>query len=88
MGVKLNTTTEPDNYREMIYRSGELLFLRYINPIYYTDWIFSMTRIYRELQSCVKRLHDFSGSVIDQRRREFLQNRRLTKKSNEITENM
>lgn len=68
MGVKLNSNTEPDNYREMIYRSGELLFKRYINPIYYNDTIFRMTNVYRELYKCVKRLHDFSRSVINQRR--------------------
>lgn len=73
MGVKLNSNTEPDNYRGMIYRSGELLFKRYINPIYYNDKIFQMTRIYRELHKCVKQLHAFSRSVIGQRRQAYIQ---------------
>lgn len=54
MGVKLNSNTEPDNYRDMIYRSGELLLKRYINPMLYSDTIFDMTSIKRELLKCVK----------------------------------
>lgn len=54
MGVKLNSNTDPDNYRDMIYRSGELLLKRYINPILYSDAIFGLTSIKRELIKCVK----------------------------------
>lgn len=54
MGVKLNSNTEPDNYREMIYRSGELLLKRYINPMLYNDTIFGLTAIKRDLLNCVK----------------------------------
>lgn len=71
MGVKLNSTTEPDNYRESIYRSGELLFQRFINPIYYNDTIFSLTSLNRTLHECAKNLHDFSSSVIKTRRQAY-----------------
>lgn len=71
MGVKLNSTTEPDNYRDSIYRSGELLFQRYINPIYYNDTIFSLTSLNRTLHKYAKSLHDFSTSVINKRRKAY-----------------
>lgn len=71
MGVKLSSTTEPDNYRGMIYRSGEILLQRYLNPVLYNDTIFSWTGASREMQKCVRLLHDFSGTVIAQRRNAY-----------------
>lgn len=77
MGVKLSSTTEPDSYRGMIYRSGELLLKRYLNPIIYNDTIFSWTSTSRQLQKCVRLLHDFSGSVIATRRNAYRKQIRL-----------
>lgn len=87
MGVKLNSSTEPDNYRESIYRTGELLFQRYINPIYYNDTIFSLTSLNRTLHECTDRLHEFSSSVIKKRRQAYQENQN-NKSNKKLTDNM
>lgn len=78
MGVKLNSSTEPDSYRQNIDRSAELVFQRYLNPFYFNDWIFSMSRIYRDLNKCTCSLRDFSGFVINQRRHAFRKQRKMS----------
>lgn len=81
MGVKLNSTTEPDNYRGMIYRCGELLLRRYLSPIMYNDTVFGWTSTFREMSRCVRRLHGFSGSVIAQRRSTYRERLRMNDQS-------
>lgn len=88
MGVKFNSNTAPDNYREMVNKTGELLFKRYINPIYYNETIFRMTNTYRELNKCVERLHAFSSSVISKRRESYRKNKINSESTTHSKENV
>lgn len=71
MGVKLSNTSQPDQYRGMINRCGKLILERLMNPVLYYDRLFALTWTHRELLKCVQHLHDFSGSVIADRRRAY-----------------
>lgn len=73
MGVKLSGTADADNYRHLIYRSGELLLKRYMQPLLFNDTIFSWTPVAAQLRRSVRGLHAFSGSVIEQRRSAYRQ---------------
>lgn len=47
MGVKLNSSAQPDQYRGMIYRCGALHLYRMMNPVLYYDKIFACTWAHR-----------------------------------------
>lgn len=74
MGVKLNDELNGDEYRHNLENSGKLITKRVINPLYYPDAIFKMTKIYKDLVWYTKKIHKFSMSVINERRISYRKN--------------
>lgn len=69
MGVKLSDKNiSGDEYRKNLDNSSKIITKRFINPLYYSDYIFKLTSLHRNLIYYTNKLHKFSMSVIDQRR--------------------
>ncbi|EAA44147.3 AGAP006048-PA [Anopheles gambiae str. PEST] len=73
MGVKLDALDGAKEYREGIYRVGEMLLNRAVRPWLYVDWIYWLLGYSRQLQRLLKPLHLFTASIIAQRRDLFAQ---------------
>lgn len=71
MGVKIDSMNEPDAYRSNLYKMGEWLVYRCMNPCLHTDVIYKMSGLPFVLNKYLKPVHSFSWGVIDQRRKAF-----------------
>lgn len=90
MGVKLSDKSNGDDYRQNLHYSSKIITKRFINPLYYSDFVFKLTSLYRNLIDYTEKLHKFSMAVIDQRRISYynLKSSHLKSESNLTTENM
>lgn len=71
MGVKLKRIDELDDYRKQINRIGKLHVERITVPWLFIDWVYNIFGNGKEEHKYVKEAHDFTGSIIDKRRRQF-----------------
>uniref|UniRef100_A0A2Y9D1P1 Cytochrome P450 n=1 Tax=Anopheles dirus TaxID=7168 RepID=A0A2Y9D1P1_9DIPT len=73
MGVKLDTLDGAVEYREGIYKAGEMLLNRAVRPWLYVDWTYRLFGYMRQFQRLLKPLHIFTSAIITQRRELFAQ---------------
>lgn len=71
MGVKLDNHNAGDSYRRNILKMGQWLLFRAVNVWLHTDFFYKITGLSVILNRYVKRVHNFSWSVIDRRKKEF-----------------
>lgn len=65
---------EPDAYRRNLYKMGEWLVYRCMNPCLHANAIYNLTGIPFILNKYLKPVHSFSWGVIDRRRKAFQDN--------------
>lgn len=75
MGVKIDSITEPDAYRYNLYKMGEWLVYRCMNPCIHSDTIYKLTGLPYILNKYLKPVHSFSWGVIDRRRKAYSNSR-------------
>uniref|UniRef100_A0A182Q5B7 Uncharacterized protein n=1 Tax=Anopheles farauti TaxID=69004 RepID=A0A182Q5B7_9DIPT len=73
MGVKLDSLAGAVEYREGIYKAGEMLLNRAVRPWLYVDWTYRLCGYMRDFQRLLKPLHLFTSAIITQRRELFAQ---------------
>lgn len=89
MGVKLNDQANGEEYRYNLAECMKLVTQRVINPLLFKDFIFKFSKIYRNMSWYSKKLHQFSMSVINQRRISYQTNNLTAIKSEKVEkENM
>lgn len=71
MGVKLDSIENADEYRENVYKVGELLIHRVMRPWLYVPAIYKLLGHQRQNDRHIKKIHDFTRSVISRRRKMF-----------------
>ncbi len=71
MGVKLKRIDELDDYRNQINRIGKLHVERITVPWLAVDWIYNTFGKGKIEHKYVKEAHDFTGSIIDKKRKQF-----------------
>lgn len=73
MGVKLsNIGNNGVLYRNNIYKIGKALVHRSIRPWLYIDFIYSLLGYAKELNNFLKPVHEFTQSIIENRRKYFI----------------
>ncbi|XP_053690209.1 cytochrome P450 4C1-like [Sabethes cyaneus] len=73
MGVKLSSISGADEYRQKLYRIGELLLYRLMHPWMHIGFIWKITGYNRALNKLLRPVHAFTTSIINQRRAQFKQ---------------
>uniref|UniRef100_A0A182JX22 Uncharacterized protein n=1 Tax=Anopheles christyi TaxID=43041 RepID=A0A182JX22_9DIPT len=73
MGVKLDTLDGAREYREGIYKVGDMLLNRAVRPWLYVDWTWHLLGYMHKLHRLLKPLHLFTTRIIAQRRELFAQ---------------
>ncbi|XP_055535727.1 cytochrome P450 4C1-like [Wyeomyia smithii] len=73
MGVKLSSIAGADEYRQKLYRIGELLVYRLMRPWMHLDSICTITGYRKALNKLLRPVHAFTTSIINQRRDQFKQ---------------
>lgn len=71
MGVKLDSMDNADEYRNNVYKVGELLIYRVMRPWLYVPAIYKILGYQRQSDKYIKEIHDFTRSVISRRRKMF-----------------
>lgn len=71
MGVKIDSMNEPDAYRTNLYKMGEWLVYRCMNPCIHTDAVYKFSGLPIVLNRYLKPVHSFSWGVISRRRKAF-----------------
>ncbi|KAJ6645533.1 putative cytochrome P450 4ac1 [Pseudolycoriella hygida] len=71
MGVKLRRIDELDDYRNQINRIGKLHVERITIPWMVNDWVYNTFGKGKIEHQYVKEVHDFTGSIIDKKRKQF-----------------
>lgn len=71
MGVKLDSLSEGDEYRNHISELEHRLMKRTFNPLYYYEWIYKIFGDYDEYSKHLKVVHNFTKSVVNKKREEF-----------------
>lgn len=71
MGVKLKRIDELDDYRKQINLIGKLHVERITVPWLFVDWIYNIFGNGKIEHKYVKEAHDFTGSLIDKKRKQF-----------------
>lgn len=71
MGVKLKRIDELDDYRSQIYRIGKLHVQRITEPWMVYDWVYTTFGKGNIEHKYVKEAHDFTGGIIDKKRKQF-----------------
>lgn len=73
MGVNINAQTDPESkYSKAVRKVLDLFTLRFLSPWQWNDAIFQMTPTGREQGQTIQFLHDFTVSVIKQKKKEIL----------------
>lgn len=73
MGVKIsNLGNAGATYRENIYLIGELLVKRILKPWLLIDLVYKLLGYSKQLEQLLKPVHDFTQTIINSRRKEFL----------------
>lgn len=73
MGVNINAQTDPDSkYSKAVRKVLDLFTLRFLSPWQWNDIIFQMTPTGMEQRRTIKFLHNFTVSVIKQKKKEIL----------------
>lgn len=71
MGVKIDSMNEPDEYRMNLFKMGQWLVVRCMNPWIHPDAIYKFSGLPFILNKYLKPVHNFSWGVIDRRRKAF-----------------
>lgn len=88
MGVKLDDMRErAEDYRDKIYKIGSMLLHRAVRPWLYNEFIYKLFGYKKMLNDVVRPAHAFTNSIIEQRRKLFLENK-LNSIENESAENI
>jgi cytochrome P450 family 4 len=73
MGVKLsNLGNSGAKYRDNIYLIGELLVQRILKPWLLIDIVYKLLGYSKQLEQLLQPVHDFTQTIINSRRKEFL----------------
>ncbi|XP_050072856.1 cytochrome P450 4C1-like [Anopheles maculipalpis] len=73
MGVKLDSLDGAREYRDGIYKVGNMMLNRAVRPWLYVDWVYRVLGYTQKLQRLLKPLHLFTNRIIAQRRELFEQ---------------
>lgn len=73
MGVNINAQTDPESkYSKAVRKVLDLFTLRFLSPWLWNDLIFQMTPTGIEQRKTIKFLHNFTVTVIKQKKKEIL----------------
>lgn len=65
MGVSIDAQTDPESkYSKAVRKVLDLFTLRFLNPLLWNEYIFSITPTGFEQRKTIKFLHDFTDGVI------------------------
>lgn len=88
MGVKLDDMRErAEDYRDKIYQIGSMLLHRAVRPWLFSEFLYKLLGYRKMLDDVIKPAHAFTNSIIEQRRKLFLE-KKLNSNENESVENM
>jgi cytochrome P450 family 4 len=73
MGVKLDTMSKSDEYRENIHKIGVKMLYRLLRPWLYSDFVYKLLGQRSQLDKLCKAVHSFTEKVIKHRRTVFLE---------------
>jgi cytochrome P450 family 4 len=73
MGVKLESISKSDEYRENIHKIGVKLLYRLMRPWLYNDFIYKLLGQRFQLDQLCKAVHSFTEKVIKHRRTAVLE---------------
>ncbi|CAD6193406.1 unnamed protein product [Caenorhabditis auriculariae] len=69
LGTCIEAQHKPDSpYLDAVFRMKEIVFQRFLNPLYYVDFFFNRFGPGKEHDQYVKVLHDFTSKAINARR--------------------
>ncbi|XP_031624946.1 cytochrome P450 4c3, partial [Contarinia nasturtii] len=72
MGKSIDAQSNGDSqYVKAVYKIGEIVQTRQVKVWYHPEFLFRMSKLYQEHQSCIKTLHGFSNRVIKERKAEI-----------------
>lgn len=74
MGVKLDSLTEPDEYRKSVYSLGNIIIHRLVRPWLHNDLLYQILGYRRILNKLLEPVQLFTKKIIKQRREEFHKN--------------
>ena len=74
MGLKLsNLGNDGVTYRKNVYSIGESFVHRSTRPWLHSDFVYKLLGYWKILDGFLKPVHDFTQSIVNQRRIEFLE---------------
>lgn len=74
MGVKLDTYRDADRYRAKVYEVGEMMVHRTMTPWLHGDRMYNLLGYQKPLERVVEPIHDFTKSIISQKREVLVKN--------------
>lgn len=74
LGVKLTDIAGDIEYRAAIHNVEAILVERACNPLMYYEIIFYLFGQYKKCKDYVEIAHNFSGKIINKKRKEFIEN--------------
>ncbi|XP_035217741.1 cytochrome P450 4V2-like [Stegodyphus dumicola] len=73
LGVSISAQQNSDSqYVKSVLRTSEILMERMLNPLYWVEWIFGFTKRGRQFRSDLKLLHNFTRTVIQEKKKKLL----------------
>ncbi|KAF5301471.1 hypothetical protein FQA39_LY02200 [Lamprigera yunnana] len=79
MGTRLNEADEAaKTYVSTIYDMGQLILERIRYPFLTIQWLYRFSALSRKEKSLIKTLHDFTSTVISNRKKNFIDNNKVT----------
>ncbi|KAF2885094.1 hypothetical protein ILUMI_21097 [Ignelater luminosus] len=79
MGVTVDAQTTDSDYVKWANRAMEIMFTRMFVIWYHYDFIFNLTSLAKEYADVAKKLHDFTGAVVKERRMAYQQKMKESK---------
>ncbi|CAH1100873.1 unnamed protein product [Psylliodes chrysocephalus] len=67
LGVNLKEK-DSISYKQAIHKYGQLIPDRVVNPLLYSDFIYSKTKYHKQMKNVINILHDFSTNIIKERK--------------------
>ncbi|CAG7728750.1 unnamed protein product, partial [Allacma fusca] len=71
MGMKINCQRESTPYVDAVLRQSQLIYKRWVSPWFHSDLMWAISPIGRRDKANLKLLHDFTDSVIQDRKEKY-----------------
>lgn len=71
MGITVKAQTNDSDYVKWANKAMEIVFTRMFNIWYHSDFIFNLTSHAKDLKDIKKKMHDFTGAVVKEKREAY-----------------